>query len=168
MTYHELRDRLKPTIVIVDRNDDRWLDLVHRVTKAMAWLKSILFGDNVVEAESPDDVVIRLRDLSKLFEKALGDVVLECHGRPNGVFIIHGTAYQADNPEVLKEFTRLKGLFAPGARIIIRGCRTGSGPAAASRLQRLADATGAIVVAFKWEQTPLAYSGPSIVLQPSL
>ncbi len=143
------------TIVIVDKDVRPLLSVgvgAHYATEVASFIKQLLCGDKVIDnPQSPKEIVDKLLAQSQKDGKPLSDIVIECHGCP-GYFYIGNKPYRVDDPEVLKEFARLKGHMAPGARIIFTGCEMGAGDDTPKRLQRLANAAGVSVVAFKWYQ----------------
>jgi Domain of unknown function (DUF4347) len=123
---------------------------------------------------SPKEIVDDLLEQSRKDGKQLGDVVIGCHGAPNGIVMMgNHNLYSVDEPDFREQFARLKGHFAPGSKITFLSCELASGSLAANALHRLADATGVSVRAYKWTQNALAESvmgrgiGPSENALPS-
>jgi len=154
-----LDDGGRPAYTVGGAADEFW--------KADAHFEKFAYGTKVIsEPKSPKEIVDKLIEQAERDGQPLGDIEINGHGSP-GCFGIGDKKFNVDDPEVIAEFSRLKAHMAPGAKIVFGGCQIGSGDEAAQRLQRLADATGTPVVAYKWYQVAgTGGVGPRVEFSP--
>ncbi|MBX9879045.1 MAG: hypothetical protein K2Y22_11360 [Candidatus Obscuribacterales bacterium] len=131
------------------------------------WHKNFILINNPV---SPEQIVDELLSQVKEHGKPLGNLFIGAHGFRQGGFTLGGYKYGFGDPKVLSAFSRLKNFMAPGSCITFNSCEAGAGELAPIGLQKLADATGANVKAFEWDQYAglLDGVGPAVEKAPSL
>ena len=154
--------------------------------------KAEKLGDSLTTLFQPLDSARNLRDLKNLHtlvnslietsirtHRPLKEVRIVSHGAPGTIFFpsenflsdTGAVAVRLNDANSLNEFARLRPYLAQGAKISFHGCEVASVSGQTSEikvdgetaLQDVADATGASVTAYKWNQSAvLPPIGPGV------
>ncbi|CAN5722553.1 hypothetical protein BH10CYA1_BH10CYA1_48340 [soil metagenome] len=113
------------------------------------------------------EMIDSLIEISITTGKPLKDVRIISHGSTGAIYFPNYDKIDLGNSKALAQFAKLRPYLAPGAEISFHGCEIASNAFGESRMQDVADATGASVTAYKWKQCAyLPGIGPAVTKQP--
>jgi hypothetical protein len=140
----------KETVVLASRESQAHYGAAYYLSKTAALYDSLLGRINLIDEnpKSPKEIVDELLQQEKLSGKKLGDISIAAHGAAFGLISIDGSVINLGDPEMVRQFARLKGHIAPGSIIRFVSCQAGIGDIDADNLASLSKAAGVPVRAY--------------------